>query len=540
MYTVEGSPTTKRRRVKTNRFDFDDVTNEEQRLLQQAIANSKLDMQSVSVEVPPAAVLHPTIEEFKDPLSYINKVQALGEQYGILHIIPPSGWNMPCTIDVNENTKKMVTKLQNVHTLMEGEGFDEGEQYTLKKYRAMADSFREKWINDKHGGDIDVSFEKLELDYWDMVERGKMQATVEYANDLDTTVYGSGFQPKINGVSGKEPEDCPDMFSPAYYHRTGWNLNNLPFIDGSALKYVTAPINGVNVPWLYCGMLFSTFCWHNEDNYLYSINYSHYGSVKQWYGIPPSATKAFETVAKRQLLLSFQDSPDLLHHMTLQIGPSVLAAHGVPVYQIKQTPGTFVITFPKAYHAGFSYGFNVGEAVNFATFAWTPFGPEADERYRLFARPSVLSYVRLFFTLLHNEADIPNDYRRIIGQELLKFINEEKHLRALVLSEGVRDLSSVAKLPRNNFTTMNRGAMDYDDARCCDLCKYVCVFTAVVCECNMKKVACARHYHHMCKCVRQKKYMLSWASNEELNSLIAQVEEKLMAWDTKKPIKALL
>ena len=57
--------------------------------------------------------------------------------------------------------------------------------------------------------------------------------------------------------------------------------------------------------------------------------------------------------------------------MTLQIGPSVLAgarvnmwmqfllivtAHGVPVYQIKQTPGSFVITFPKAYHAGFSYG----------------------------------------------------------------------------------------------------------------------------------------------------------------------------------------
>ena len=79
-----------------------------------------------------------------------------------------------------------------------------------------------------------------------------MQATVEYANDLDTTVYGSGFQvvepfviqaymifyqPKINGVSGKEPEDCPDMFSPAYYHRTGWNLNNLPFID--VLTYST-------------------------------------------------------------------------------------------------------------------------------------------------------------------------------------------------------------------------------------------------------------------------------------------------------------
>ena len=77
-------------------------------------------------------------------------------------------------------------------------------------------------------------------------------------------------------------------------------------------------------------MLFATFCWHNEDNYLYSINYSHFGDVKQWYGIPGDHAKQFEQIMKDFLLELFKDSPDLLHHMTTQIPPSLLFGNGVP------------------------------------------------------------------------------------------------------------------------------------------------------------------------------------------------------------------
>ena len=35
------------------------------------------------------------------------------------------------------------------------------------------------------------------------------------------------------------------------------------------------------------------------------------------------------------------------------------------MYRVLQNAGEFVLTLPQAYHGGFSYGFNCGEAVNF-------------------------------------------------------------------------------------------------------------------------------------------------------------------------------
>ena len=107
----------------------------------------------------------------------------------------------------------------------------------------------------------------------------------------------------------------------------------------------------------------------------------------------------------------FSQSPDQLHHMTTQISPSLLTTHNIPIFQMKHGPGTFLVTFPKAYHAGFSYGFNVGEAVNFATYDWLSSGGEAEERYRTFARSSVFSHQRLLFTLLHHKADVATQYQ---------------------------------------------------------------------------------------------------------------------------------
>lgn len=225
-------------------------------------------------------------------------IRATGETFGIAKIVPPAEWNPPCRVSM-ETDGTFPTKLQDIHTIQQGQGFEDGKVYNIQSYKDMADNFAGQWRQKHHAGAEVVGLEALEKDYWDIVETSQHEISVEYANDLDTAKYTSGFAAAstLEGFTGIESETCADMFSDEYYARSGWNLRNIPSCQNSMLKYLRAPINGINVPWLYIGMQFASFCWHTEDNYFYSINYSHFGEAKQWYGVPSHASKKFEKVS---------------------------------------------------------------------------------------------------------------------------------------------------------------------------------------------------------------------------------------------------
>jgi histone demethylase JARID1 len=73
---------------------------------------------------------------------------------------------------------------------------------------------------------------------------------------------------------------------------------------------------------------------------------------------------------KEQAPELFENQPDLMHHLATTLNPSLLMKNGIPVVRTDQCAGEFVVTFPRAYHAGFNQGFNFAEAVNFSLADW--------------------------------------------------------------------------------------------------------------------------------------------------------------------------
>lgn len=189
-----------------------------------------------------------------------------------------------------KSSKTFQTKEQMLHRIQEGLSFDDGEEYCASDYLRMAQERTKKWIykNSTPKGMDDSKLrmapKELEKSYWDAVEVNKKDHVVEYGNDVDTDKFGSGFPRSERGRCvgadvDKEKEGLPEpkFGTDEFYKESYWNLQNIPNCPDSILQHIKVGINGINVPWLYFGDLFTTFCWHNEDNYLYSINYNHWG-----------------------------------------------------------------------------------------------------------------------------------------------------------------------------------------------------------------------------------------------------------------------
>jgi len=62
----------------------------------------------------PAPEFHPTLEEWRDPLKYIESIRSIGEQTGIVKIVTPPEWSVPNTLEAGMHFR---TRVQRVHLL---------------------------------------------------------------------------------------------------------------------------------------------------------------------------------------------------------------------------------------------------------------------------------------------------------------------------------------------------------------------------------------------------------------------------------------
>jgi hypothetical protein len=232
-------------------------------------------------------------------------------------------------------------------------------------------------------------------------------------------------------------------------------------------------------------MLFSTFCWHTEDNYLYSTNYLHSGEPKVWYGVPAHAAADFERVMKETFPKVFTSGRNILYHLTTMLSPATLHKRGVPVYRCIQEEGHLMITFPRAYHAGFNSGHNVAESVNFAPPDWLPLGRSAVLNYRLNRRSAVFSHEMLVCTAAQ-KPEVTGEMASVFRAELQAIVAMERRNREPLVRAGF----AISRLPDTK---------EFEDAQCA-FCKYDCWLSAVKCPCNPHTVACIVHADDYCTC----------------------------------------
>uniref|UniRef100_A0A094ZW49 [histone H3]-trimethyl-L-lysine(4) demethylase n=1 Tax=Schistosoma haematobium TaxID=6185 RepID=A0A094ZW49_SCHHA len=505
------------------------------------------------IRPPSAPVFNPTTEEFTDPISYVQRISP--------------GWKPPFSVDqqnftfvprVQELTDVSAYNRVRYHFITSLINFWEAQDVTLFVPQIKGksiDIYRlwkqvkctggyqtvcEKKLWCKICGEIGlpaipsfasalcshykkyllpydtfiadesmVSLEETEAEFWRLVGSEDTGVSVEYGADLNAREHGSGF-----------PTSRPGRISQKlkHYVTSPWNLNNTPLLDNSALRFLPRNISGMIIPWCYVGMAFSCFCWHTEDHWSYSINYLHMGEPKTWYGVPTNYADAFELAMRSEVPELFVNSPDLLHHMTTMVSPSRLQAHGVPVYRTDQMVGEFVVTFPRAFHAGFNQGFNFAEAVNFCPADWLEYGLNCIEHYALLHRTPVFSHAELLCRMAKSVEPLSVEFLTVITKQLGDLLTTERSLRRHLARIGVR------------LTERMVFENSEDEKRECDLCRTTLYLSSLGCKCS-ESMVCLAHYQIRTCCPRDSQIMRYRYDLDELTEFKEKLQSKLIEFE---------
>ncbi len=404
--------------------------------------------------------------------------------------------------------------------------FDDGETHSLYTFWQRAEAFKRDWWSKRpdrvwnpnaedssvvngnaqtnglarrvHGTDLVVSEDDVEREFWRLVH-------IRRKRWKSSTVLMC-IPRRMEALCRRKRLIAEPLLSRQV------NLNNLPIVPGSLLQFIKSDISGMTVPWIYVGMIFSTFCWHNEDHYTYSINYQHWGETKTWYGIPGEDAEKFENAMRKAAPDLFEILPDLLFHLTTMMSPEKLKMEGVRVVACDQRANEFVVTFPKAYHSGFNHGLNLNEAVNFALPDWISDDLESIRRYQHFRKPAVFSHDQLLITVSQQSQTIETAV-------WLEPAMQEMVDREIAKRNALREI----------IPNLKEELYEEDVAESQYLCTHCTIFCYLgqLTSPKTEGVACLDHGFEVCNADAPVKWTLKLRfSDDQLRSILAKVCEK--------------
>ncbi|KAK3104094.1 hypothetical protein FSP39_024364 [Pinctada imbricata] len=192
---------------------------------------------------------------------------------------------------------------------------------------------------------------------------------------------------------------------------------------------------------------------------------------------------------------------------------------GVPIVRTNQHAGEFIITFPRAYHAGFNQGYNFAEAVNFAPADWLPIGRACIEHYRSLCRQCVFSHEELICKMAADPDSLDLKIAASTHKDLLAIVEREKRLRKTLLDKGTTEAE------REAFELLP------DDERQCDFCKTTCFLSAITCSCKPNKVVCLDHVEKLCNCQPSEHCLRYRYTLDELPTMLHRLKVRAESYD---------
>ncbi|CCK71244.1 Rph1p KNAG_0G01870 [Huiozyma naganishii CBS 8797] len=358
-------------------------------------------------------IFKPSFDEFKEFYKYMESIKQYGLETGIVKVIPPKEWldmledPIPATtlqsiqikspIQQNISGNKGIFMIQNV---------EKNKTYNIIQWKDLSLDYKlptnahsehlqgnskdKDEVREDHTGADNSNRNNIQVgnptkklknrnrsfsltDFKHFAKHYEVD-NVEKFKDKDWLNFLESYYWKtLNFTEPMYGADTPGSIFPE--NLKVWNVAHLP----NLLDYMDSEVPGVNNSYLYAGLWKASFAWHLEDQDLYSINYIHFGAPKQWYSVPQEDHERFYNFMKEQFPEESKRCPEFLRHKMFSASPKILQKNGIRCNKIVHYEKEFMITFPHGYHAGFNYGYNLAESVNFALENWLDIGDKSNK-----------------------------------------------------------------------------------------------------------------------------------------------------------------